>query len=180
MTVDELAPYGDETVEFLVNDEFFYHAGDLTVPARPDSGMHMQQSPSGPGPKPDANDDEQMDQDDDHMKGKGDKSNGFDLGALERGLLEYQFSEDNDGEVDGKLLLMTSSSFMSPTREAPASLSPVDPIGLAMDYRNREKQKLIHESPRRRKIDETMRVSFLSTLPEQEWERYQSELERTA
>ena len=27
MTVDELAPNGDESVEFLVNDELFYHAG---------------------------------------------------------------------------------------------------------------------------------------------------------
>ena len=49
------------------------------------------------------------------MEGKGDKSNGFDLGALERNLLEYQFSEDDDGEVDENMLLM------SPTREAPAS-----------------------------------------------------------
>ena len=64
--------------------------------------------------------------------------------------------------------------------EAPASLSPVDPTGLAMDYRSRDIQKLLHESPRRRRIDETMRVSFLSTLPEQEWEIYQSELERKA
>ena len=93
-------------------------------------------------------------------------------------MLEYQFSEDDDGEVDGNLLLMTPSSFMSPTREAPASLIPVDPIGLAMDYRSRNIEKLLHESPRRRRIDETMRVSFLSTLPEEEWERYQSELER--
>ena len=120
MTVDELGPFGDESVEFLVNDELFYHAGDLTVTARP-------------GPRPDPNDDEQMDQDDDHMEGKGDKLNGLDLGALERDLLEYQFSEDDDAEVDGNLLLMTPSSFMSPTREAPANLSPVDPIGLAMD-----------------------------------------------
>ena len=29
MTVDELAPHGDESVEFLVNDEFFYNAKDL-------------------------------------------------------------------------------------------------------------------------------------------------------
>ena len=36
---------------------------------------------------------------------------------------------------------------------------------------------MLHESPRRRKIEESMRVSFLSTLPEEEWERYQSELE---
>ena len=147
---------------------------------RPDSGMDMRQGPSGPGPRPDTNDDEQMDEDDDHMEGKGGKSHGLDLGALERDLLEYQFSKDDDGEVDGNILLMTSLSFMSPTREAPASLSPVDPIGLAMDYRSTDIQKLLHESLRRRRIDETMRLSFLSTLPEEEWERYQSELERKA
>ena len=161
-----------------MNDELFYHAGDLTVPARPDSGMDMRQGPSGHKPKPDTNDDERMDQDADHMEGKGEKSSEIDLGALERDLLEYQFSEDDDGEVDGNLLLMTPSSFMSSTKEAPASLSPVEPISLAMDYRRRDLQKLLHESPRRRKIEESMRVSFLSTLPEEEWERYQSELER--
>ena len=69
---------------------------------------------------------------------------------------------------------------MSTSKEAPASLSPVDPIGLLMDYRRRDKQKLLHQSPRTRRIDETMRVSFLSPLPEEEWERYQSELERKA
>ena len=174
ITVDDLAPHGEELVEFLVNDEFFYHAGDLTVPARPDSGRDVRQGPSGPKPKPDTNDDEQLDQ----MEGKGEKSSEMDLGALKRDLLEYQFSEDDDGEVDGNILLMTPSSFMSPTKEAPVSLSPVEAISLAMDYRRRELQKLLHESPRRRKIEESLRVSFLSTLPEEEWERYQSELER--
>ena len=46
-TVDDLAPHGEESLEFLVNDELFYHAGDLTVPARPDSGMDMRQCPLG-------------------------------------------------------------------------------------------------------------------------------------
>ena len=73
---------------------------------------------------------------------------------------------------------MTTSSFMSPTKEAPASLSLVDPVSLAMDNRSRNLQKLLHESPRRRRIEETMRVSFLNTLPEEDWERYHSELER--
>ena len=68
---------------------------------------------------------------------------------------------------------MTTSSFMSPTKEAPATLSLVDPVSLAMDNRCRNLQKLLHESPRRRRIEET------KTLPEEEWERYQSELERT-
>ena len=148
ITVDDLAPHGEESVEFLVSDELFYHAGDLTVPAQPDSGRDI----SCPGE--------------------------MDLGALERDLLEYQFSEDDDGEVDGNVLLMTPSSFMSPTKEAAASLSSVEPISLAMDYRRRELQKLLHESPRRRNFEESMRISFLSTLPEEEWERYQSELER--
>ena len=113
ITIDDLAPCVEESVDFLVNDELFYHAGDLTVPARLDSGIDMRQGPSGPGPKPDPNDYELMDQDDDHMEEKGEKSSGMDLGSLERDLLEYQFSEDDDGEVDGNLLLMTPSSFMS-------------------------------------------------------------------
>ena len=116
ITVDDLAPHGEESVEFLVNDELFYHAGDLTVPVRPDSGRDTRQGPSGPKPKPDTNDDEQMDQDDDHKEGKVEKWSEMDLGALERDLLEYQFSEDGDGEVDGNLLLMTPSSLMSLTR----------------------------------------------------------------
>ena len=178
IAVDDLAPHGEESVEFLVIDELFYHAGYLTVPAWPDSGMDMRQGPSGPKPKQDTNDDERMDQDDDHMEGKGEKSGEMDLGALERDLLEYQFSEDDDGDVDGNLLLMTPSSSMSPTKEALASLSPGEPTSLAMDYRRRDLQKLLHESPRKGKVEENIRVSFLSTLPEEEWERYQSELER--
>ena len=39
ITIEYLAPHGEESVDFLVNDELFYHAGDLTVPARPDSGI---------------------------------------------------------------------------------------------------------------------------------------------
>ena len=100
-----------------------------------------------------------------------------DLGALERDLLEYRFSEDDDGEVDGSLLLMAPSSFMSPTKEASADLSPMDPISQARECRSRDPQKLLYESPRRRKIEESMKISFLSTLPEEEWERYQMELE---
>ena len=52
--------------------------------------------------------------------------------------------------------------------ENSSSLSPVDRVGLALDSRNRERQKLLHESPRRIGIDETMRVSFLGTFPEED------------
>ena len=72
---------------------------------------------------------------------------------------------------------MAPSSFMSPTKEASADLSPIDPISQVRECRSRDPQKLLYESPRRRKIEESMKISFLSTLPEVEWERYQMELE---
>ena len=118
ITIEDLAPHGEEAVEFLVNDELFYHAGDMTAPARLDSGIDTRQGTSGPKPKPDANDDELMDQDDNDndIEGKTEKPVETDPGALERDLLEYRFSEEDDGEVDGSLLLMTPSYFMSPLR----------------------------------------------------------------
>ena len=80
-----------------------------------------------------------MDQDDNDndMKEKTGKPGETDLGALERDLLGYRFSEDDDGEVDGSLLLMTPSSFMSPTKEASADLSPMDPISHGRECRSR-------------------------------------------
>ena len=117
-TVVELASHGVESVEFLLNDELFYHAGDLTLPARPNSGMDMRQETSGPGSKLDAKIDDVKDQVDDTMEGKEDKTSGLYLGALQRDLLEYQLSEDDDnGEVDEPLLLMMPSSIMSIRRK---------------------------------------------------------------
>ena len=147
---------------------------------RPDSGMSMCQGTPGPEPKPDnASKDDAEGQDDDPLNGKEDKTSGADLRAVESDLREYQFSEDNDsGELDGPLVLMALSLFMSPTKKAPASLSPAAPVYLALDSQRRDMPKLLHESPRRRRIDETMRVSFLGTIPEEEGERYQRELER--
>ena len=180
MTVVELAPHGDESVNFLVNDELLYHAGDPIVPARPGLGHGYAPGPIGTRTETDdANDDDAENQDDNHMEVREDKTSGLDLGALEKDYLEYQFSDDDDsGEVDKPLLLMTPFSLMSSTKEAPASLSPVDPVCLALESQRWYAQKQIHESPRRRRIDETMRVCFLGTLSQKEWVRYQSELER--
>ena len=92
------------------------------IPARPDSGVDMPQGSPRSGPKPnnggkegDANKENQGD--DGPMEGKGDKMSEFDLDALERDLLEYDFNETEDGETNETLALMTSSSFMSPIKE---------------------------------------------------------------
>ena len=31
ITVDDLAPHGEESVEFLVKDQLFFHAGDMDM-----------------------------------------------------------------------------------------------------------------------------------------------------
>ena len=83
----------------------------------------------------------------------------FDLGALEKDLLEYDFNETEDGGTNETLVLMTPSSFMSPTKEHPASLSPVESESLVESHQSRGARKLLCESPRRRRIDESMRVA---------------------
>ena len=112
------------------------------------------------------------------MEGKKDRISKFDLGALDWDLLENDFNEKEVGGANETLVLMTPSSFMSPAKEHPASLSPVESMSLVEAYQRKGESKLLNESPRRKRIDESMRVAFLGTLPEEEWERYQSELER--
>ena len=63
---------------------------------------------------------------------------------------------------------------MSPIKEPPASLSPVESLFLVEAHQRMYESKLLNESPRRRRIDESMRVAFLGTLPEKERKRYQS------
>ena len=94
LTIEEVALHGEEPVEIVISGQVLYQTGELTIPARPDSGVEMRQGPSGPGPKPDdggkkedANKENQGE--DNPMEGKGDKMNEFDLGAPERDLLEY-------------------------------------------------------------------------------------------
>ena len=102
----------------------------------------------------------------DPMEGKGDKFSGTDLGALERDLLKYDFNEAEHGGANETLILMTPSSFLSPTKEPSASVSPVEPLSL------------MEAQQRRRRFDESLRVAFLSKLPAEEWERYQCGFKR--
>ena len=53
LTMEEVAPPGEEPVEIVIKDKVFCQSGDLIVPARPDLGVDMRQGPSGPELKPD-------------------------------------------------------------------------------------------------------------------------------
>ena len=169
-TIEEVKPHGEEPVEIVMNDQVFYHAGDLAIPARPDAGVDMRQGHSGPGPRPDKGGDTNKDNygEDDPMEEKSDRMSEFNLGALERDLLKYDFNETDGGGANETLMLITPSSFLSPTKDSPASLSPVEFMSLVEAYQRKGESKLLSESPRRRRIDESMRVAFLGTSPEEE------------
>ena len=63
---------------------------------------------------------------------------------------------------EGTSKLEPPSAFMGRNRNLPQTSSP-------SNSKNTE-QKLLMESPRRRRIEGTARVPFLGTLPEEEWE----------
>ena len=152
LTIEEVATHGEEPVEVVISDEVFYQAGDLMIPSRPDRRTILWRTKV--------------------------TRCASSTGAHKRDLLEYDFNEPEDGGTNETLTMMTPSSFMSPTKEPRASLSPMVSMSLIKAHQKRGASMLSCYSPRRRKMDESMRVSFLSTLPEEEWERYQSELQR--
>ena len=165
LTTEEVAPHGEELAQIVINDQVFYRAGHLTIPDRLDTGVDMRQRPSGPLPKPDnggkkEDADKENQEENDPVEVIGDKMSEFDLGALERDLLEYDFNEAEDGGANEMPVLMTPSLFKSPTSPRLACLPwSLDP-------------RLKHT------MDELLRVAFLRTLPKKEWERYRSKLER--
>ena len=53
LTIEKVAPHGEEPVEIVIKDQVFYQSGDLTITPRPDAAVDMRQGPSGPKPKPD-------------------------------------------------------------------------------------------------------------------------------
>ena len=60
---------------------------------------------------------------------------------------EYDFNEMQGGGAILTLVLMTSSSFMAPTKEPPASLSLVEFMHLVEAHQRRGESKLLSESP---------------------------------
>ena len=74
LTTEAVAPHGEEPVKIVMNDQVFYHAVDLAIPARPDAGIDMRHGPSGPGPRPDNGGDANKENhgENDPMEGKSD------------------------------------------------------------------------------------------------------------
>ena len=106
-----------------------------------------------------------MQQDPDQAEKEDDKASTGGMSSLDFNLFsDFEYGTDTLKATtdEGTSTLEPPSAFMRTNRNLPERSSPSNSINT--------EQKLLMESPRRRRIDGTARVPFLGTLPEEEWE----------
>ena len=171
-----LAPFSCEEVKVVHGEEEDQSAGRLVVPKYPNEVRHEEQVPSNLGKNPKRDDgeggsrrsEEPMQQDSDQPEKEDNKASTGGMSCL-----DFNFLSDFENGTDtleaatepadeGTSTLEPPSASMETNRNLPESSSP-------SNSKNTE-NKLLIESPRRRRIEGTARVPFLGTLPEEEWE----------
>ena len=173
-----LATYGYEEIKVVLGEEEDQSAGRLAVTKFPDGARSEKQGPSNSGKNPGRDDgqgasrrsEEPMQQDPDQAEKEDDKASTGGISSL-----DFNFLSDFENGMDtleattepaneGTSTLEPPSAFMGANWNLPESSSP-------SNSKNTE-QKLLMESPRRRRIEGTARVPFLGTLPEEELEAH--------
>ena len=170
-----LAPFGCEEIKVVHGEEEDRSVGTLIIPKFPEGTDNDKQGPSSSKRDMSEGDDgqggsrqteEPMQQDaslaggEDDRAGTGVSSLGFNIFSdLENNADTLETNEPAD---EGISTLEPPSDFMEMKRNLPESSSPGN-------SRNNE-QRILMESPRRRRIEGSARVPFLGTLPEEEWE----------
>ena len=151
-------------------------AGRLIIPKFPDGARSEEQGPSSSVKKPRRDDgqrgsrrsEEPMQQHPDQGEKEDDKASTGGMSSLDINFfVDFENGKDTleattEPADEGTSTLEPPSAFLGTNRNLPESSSP-------SNSKNAE-QKLLMESPRRRRIEGTVRVPFLGTLPEEEWE----------
>ena len=150
--------------------------GTLIIPNFPEGTDTEKQGPSNSKKDASEGDDGQggSRQTEKPMQQKANQAGGEDDRASTGGVssLDFNFFSDFENNADtleatepadeGTSTLEPPSAFTEMKRNLPESSSPGN-------SRNNE-QRILMESPRRRRIEGSARVPFLGTLPEEEWE----------
>ena len=171
-----LAPFGCKEIKVVHGEEEDRSAGTLIIPKFPEEADKDEQGPSSSKKDTSEGDDGQggSRQTEEPMQPDADQAGGEDDRASTGGVSSLDFNIFSDLENDADTLetneladegistLEPPSGFMEIKRNLPESSSPGN-------SRNNE-QKILMESPRRRRIEGSARVPFLGTLPEEEWE----------
>ena len=171
-----LAPFGCEEIKVVHEEEEDRPVGTLIIPKFPEGADTGKQGPSRSKRNKSEGDDgqggsrqaeEPMQQDANQAGGEDDRSSTGGVSSL-----DFNFLSDFENNADtleatepadeGKSTLEPPSAFTEMKRNLPESSSPGN-------SRNKE-QRILMESPRRRRIEGSARIPFLGTLPEEEWE----------
>ena len=171
-----LAPFGCEEIKMVHGEEEDRSAGTLLIPKFPEEADNDEKGPSssnkdksegedGQGGSRQTEEPMQQDQaggEDDRASTGGTSSLDFNIFSdLENNADTLETTEPAD---EGISTLEPPSAFMEMKRNLSESSSPGN-------SRNNE-QRILMESPRRRRIEGSARVPFLGTLPEEEWETH--------
>ena len=170
-----LAPFGYEENEIIYGEEEDLSAGRLVIPKFPEGARSEHQGPSNSKKKPKGDDGqggsrrsvEPMQQEPDQAEKEDNKASTGGVSSL-----DFNFLSDFEGGAaalettepadEGTSTLKPLSAFIETSRNLPEDGSP-------SNSKDTEKRLLL-ESPRRRRTEGAVRVPFLGTLPEEEWE----------
>ena len=181
-----LAPFGCEEIKVVHGEEEGESVGILIIPKFPEWAESEKQGPSSSKKDTSEGDDgqggsrrteEPMQQGNDQADREDDKASTGGISSL-----DFNFLSDFENNADtleaaepadeGTSTLEPPSAFTEMKRNLPESSSP----GNSKD----KKERLLMESPRRRRIEGAARVPFLGTLPEEEWEVHHRDHENRA
>ena len=171
-----LAPFGCEEIKVVHGEEEDGSAGILIIPKFPEGTDNDKQGPSSSKKDKSEGDDgqggsrqteEPMQQDASPAGGEDDRASTGGASSLDFNIFSDLENNANTLETtepadEGISTLEPPSAFMEMKRNLPESSSPGN-------SRNND-QRILMESPRRRRIEGSARVPFLGTLPEEEWE----------
>ena len=171
-----LAPFGCDEKKVVHGEEEDKSAGILIIPRFPEWAETEKQGPScskkvtsegDDGQRGSRQTEEPMQQDMDQADMEDEKASTGGISSL-----DFNFLSDFENNADtleaaeptdeGTSTLEPPSAFKEMKRNLPESSSPGNSKG--------NEQRLLMESPRRRRIEGAARVLFLGTLPEEEWE----------
>ena len=171
-----LAPFGCGEIKVIRGEEEDKSAGILIIPKFPEWAETEKQGPSSSKKDTSEGDDgqggsrrteEPMQQGTNQADREDDKASTGGISSLDNNFFsDFENNADTleaaEPADEGTSTLEPPSAFMEMKRNLPESSSP----GNSKD----NEQRLLMESPRRRRIEGAARVPFLGTLPKEEWE----------
>ena len=178
-----LAPFGCEEIKVVHGEEEYRSAGTLLIPKFPEGTDNDKQGPSSSKKDMSEGDDgqggsrqteEPMQQDANQASGENDRSSTRGVSSLDFNIVSdlennADTLETTEPADEGISTLEPPSAFMEMKRNLPESSSPGNS--------RKNEQRILMESPRRRRIEGSARVPFLGTMPEEEWEVHQRDHE---